>query len=276
MLRVNLKKYLYVAIVIMLLIFLHYSKILNPVESFLGRALKPLSAGLYSLAANVSRTFTNQTAKQDLAGRLREAEENVNRLTAENVSLKFLEEENLTLRKHLNFLAAGGERYLMANIISRGELAGDTADSQSIIIDKGARDGLFPGLAVISSTAYATSSRGIIIGKVVNVKEQLAEIYLITNKNCKLAAAILGENKTSGIAQGELGLTVKMEFIPQTENIKIGDAVATSGLEKNIPRGMVIGRVTKVTKENNEVWQSATIEPPLNLDSLSIISILLP
>lgn len=276
MLKLNVKKYIVVAAVILLLIFLHYSKALNPVESFLGYIFKPIAGGFYSLGSTISRTFSDQSAKKDLADKLKAAEEKVNQLTVENVKLKFLEEENSVLRKHLNFLANSGGRYLMANIISRGELAGDESDSRSVIIDKGSRDGLFAGLAVVGSTAYGTSSRGIIIGKVVNVKERLAEIYLITNKNCKLAAAILGDNKTSGIARGELGLTVKMEFISQTENIKAGDVVATSGLEKNIPRGLVIGRITQVIKENNEVWQSATIEPLVNLDSLSIISILLP
>ena len=164
----------------------------------------------------------------------------------------------------------------MANIISRGELEGDVANSRSVVIDKGLRDGLFAGLAVVSFVGPGDSSQGVIIGKIVNVKDNLAEIYLVTNKNCKLAAAILGEEKTSGIVTGELGLTSKMEFIPQTENIKEGDLVATSGLEQNIPRGLVIGRVTKVIKENNEVWQSATIEPQIDLDSLSVISVLLP
>ena len=164
----------------------------------------------------------------------------------------------------------------MANIISRGELEGEPEDSQSIVIDKGSRDGLFAGLAVVSSSSLGDTGQGIIIGKVVNVKDNLAEIYLVTNKNYKLAAAILGESKTSGIVAGELGLTIKMEFIPQTENIKPGDLVATSGLEQNIPRGLVIGRVTKVIKENNEVWQSAIIEPQIDLDSLSIVAILLP
>ena len=158
----------------------------------------------------------------------------------------------------------------MANIISRGE------GNQSVVIDKGFRDGLVPGLAVVSSTALGTSSQGVIIGKIINIKEQIAEVYLVTNRNSKLAASILGENKTSGIASGELGLTIKMDFIPQTENIKAGDIVATSGLEPSIPRGLVIGRVTKVNKENNEVWQTAVIEPLVSLNALSIVSILLP
>ncbi|KKS34258.1 MAG: Cell shape-determining protein MreC [Parcubacteria group bacterium GW2011_GWC2_42_12] len=276
MFKLNIKKYFTIIAVILLLLVLHYSKLLNPVESFLVQGLKPASKVFYSFSFGLSQTYFDQTVKVDLAAELKEARATINRLIAENVELKFLKEENLTLRKQLNFLAKSGERYLMANIISRGELEGDVANSRSVVIDKGLRDGLFAGLAVVSFVGPGDSSQGVIIGKIVNVKDNLAEIYLVTNKNCKLAAAILGEEKTSGIVTGELGLTSKMEFIPQTENIKEGDLVATSGLEQNIPRGLVIGRVTKVIKENNEVWQSATIEPQIDLDSLSVISVLLP
>lgn len=277
MLRLNVKKYIIIAAVILLLIFLHYVKLLSPLESFLNQSLKPIFSGFYSLSANLNKTYLDQTAKQDLASELKQAEEKINKLIAENIKLRFLEEENSVLRKHLNFLDKDNRRYLIANIISRGELTGSSGEgNQSVVINKGSADGLFAGLAVVSSTAMGTSSQGVIIGKIANVKEYIAEIYLVTNKNSKLAASIFGENKTSGIASGELGLTIKMDFIPQTENIKVGDVVATSGLEQSIPRGLVIGRVTNVSKENNEVWQSATIEPLVDLDTLSIVSILLP
>lgn len=265
-----MKKYLFLIIVILLLIFSHYVKLLRPVENFLNQSLKPVFGGFYSLSANINKTYLEQTTKQDLAAELKQAQEKVNQLTVENVKLRFLEEENSALRKHLNFLNKDSRRFLMANIISRGQ------GNQAIVIDKGLRDGLSAGLAVVSSMALGTSSQGVIIGKIVNVKEGLAEVYLVTNKNNKLAASIFGENKTSGIATGELGLTVKIDFIPQTENIKAGDIVATSGLEPSIPRGLVIGRVARVSKENNEVWQTATVELLVDLEALSIVSILLP
>ncbi|MDP2736272.1 MAG: rod shape-determining protein MreC [bacterium] len=277
MLKLNIKKYIIIAAVILLLIFLHYAKLLNPLEAFLNKSLKPIFGGFYSLSANINKTYLDQTEKRDLAADLKQAEEKINQLIAENVRLRFLEEENSELRKHLNFLNKDNQRYLMSNIISRGELTGSSGEgNQSVVIDKGSADGLFAGLAVVSSRVYGTSSQGVIIGKIVNVKEQIAEVYLVTNKNSKLAASIFGENKTSGIASGELGLTIKMDFIPQTENIKAGDIVATSGLEQSIPRGLIIGRVTEVSKENNEVWQTAIIEPLVDLEALSIVSILLP
>jgi len=277
MLKLNMKKYFIVTAILLLLIFFHFIKILKPVESFLSNSLKPIFKNFYSISANINKTYLEEIKNQDLAAELKQAEEKINRLIAENVKLKFLEEENLILRKNLNFLNKDNHRYLMANIISRGELIGSSGEgNQSAIIDKGSADGLFAGLAVVSSRAYGTSSQGVIIGKITDVKDHISEVYLVTNKNNKLAASIFGESKTSGIASGELGLTIKMDFIPQTENIKVGDIVATSGLEQSIPRGLVIGRITQVSKENNEVWQTATIESLVDLDALSIISILLP
>lgn len=262
--------------VITLLIFLHYSKLLNPVESFLSSKLKPIFKVFYSFSFDISQIYLKQTEEIDLSAELKSARETINRLTAEKVDTKFLEEENLALRKQLNFLSKIGRRYLIANIISRGESKHDANDSRSIVIDRGSRDGLLPGLAVMSVLSSATSSQGVVIGKIINVKDNLSEVFLVTDKNCQLAAAILGETKTIGIVSGELGLTIKMEFIPQTENIRVGDLVATSGLEQNIPRGLLIGQVSKVVKENNAVWQNATIEPQIDLDSLSLVSILLP
>lgn len=274
MLKLNIKKYFKFIIVIALLIFLHFLKITAPVESFLASVLSPVFKTFYSLSSGIKNAYKNQTENKSLADELKTAREIINRLTAEKIDAKFLEEENSRLRRQLNFLNKNNKNYLMANIVSLTDPG--VKENRSAVINKGLKDGLFPGLAVVSSLDNATSTEGVIVGKIINVKENLSEICLITDKNCKLAASILGEAKTSGIARGELGLTVKMDFIPQTENIKIDDLVATSGLEQSIPRGLVIGKVTKIVKENNEVWQSATIEPQINLDALSIVAVLLP
>ncbi|MBU0619941.1 rod shape-determining protein MreC, partial [Patescibacteria group bacterium] len=83
-----------------------------------------------------------------------------------------------------------------------------------------------------------------------------------------------GEDVTMGIIEGEFGLTIKMDFIPQNKRINNEDIVITSGLEKNIPKGLVIGKITRINKNNNEVWQNAIIEPLADLDNLIIVSVL--
>jgi len=43
-----------------------------------------------------------------------------------------------------------------------------------------------------------------------------------------------------------------------------------------IPRDLVVGKVTQVDKENNELWQSATIEPIMDFNDLFVVSVLIP
>ncbi|MDP2708474.1 MAG: hypothetical protein Q8O93_00255, partial [bacterium] len=112
MLKLNIKKYIIIAAVILLLIFLHYTNLLNPIESFLNKSLKPVFKSFYSLSANINKTYLEETEQQDLALELKQAEEKINQLIAENVKLRFLEEENSELRKHLNFLNKDNQRYL--------------------------------------------------------------------------------------------------------------------------------------------------------------------
>ena len=265
--KVGTKKLLTFIAVIALLIFLHITRILTPVELFITSIARPILSGFYSVSSSMRVAYNEQTSKKDLLARIKQLESQANQLTVENAKFKMLEQENQILRQHLKFLTKNEQNYILCNIISRGSI--DNPIAQGIIIDKGAKDGLSPGLAVVSS-------QGIIVGKIIAVKNNLAEIYLITNQSCKLAARMHNQNKTSGIVQGELGLTARMKFIPQTEKIKIGDLAVTSGLERGVPSGLVIGKVSQIIKESNELWQSAIIEPLADLDELIIVSVLLP
>lgn len=266
MLKIKQKKIPVYIAVVALLVFFHMFGWLRPVENVFARILTPFFSSLYSFGTNIKQAYEKQTDKRDLNKINSELTETVNRLSVENAKLKTLEEENGTLREYLKFLAKNEYKYMLGNVISRGDFTGS---GESIIIDKGAKDGVSKGLAVVSSF-------GVIIGKVMDVKDNVSEVYLSTNPKCKLAAAIQNSNRTSGIAQGELGLTIKMDFIPQTDKLNAGDNVVTSGLEPNIPRGIIIGKIDKVFQENKDLWQSASLEPLIGQKDLVIVSVLLP
>lgn len=266
MLNLNNKKYIKLVAVIVLLIFLHFIKVLNPVEDFVVKIFNPVLSSFHSAATHVRITYKNQTDKRDLALLVAQLEKVVTDLITENAHLKSLEEENQVLREYLKFSKENEQSFVLGNIVARKGL--ETIDlDKNLIIDKGTDDGVKNGSAVISKNT--------IIGKVVGVKNNLAEICLITNRDCKLAASIQNKDKTSGIIKGELGLTVNMEFIPQTEEVNVGDIVVTSNLEDNIPGQLVIGKISEVKKESNELWQSAIIEPLVDMDDLVIVSVLI-
>lgn len=250
----------------MLLIFLHFSKLILPLESFLLKSLSPVMNGMYLTSSKIKTSYDKQADKRDLSAIVEQQNTRMNQLIAENSRLKSLEDENRTLRNYLKFLSTKEKKYLMANVISSGSI---DLNSQSVLLDKGTKDGLYSGLAILSS-------EGNIVGKIINAKENISEVCIINASRCQLAAAIQNKEKTVGIAQGDLGLTIKMEFIPQNADIKVGDIIISSGLEKSIPRGLVIGQISHIKKESNELWQAARIEPLTNLEDLVVVSVLLP
>ncbi len=246
--------------VIGLLIFLHFVKILKPVENVIISILNPISSGIYSVSSNLRIAYNEQTNKRDLLNLLNELEARVEELTAEEARLKAVEDENTILRQYLKFFNNQATDYVLANVLH---------EEDDIVIDKGAEDGLRPGLALVDS-------HGIIVGKIAAVKDNLARVSLVTSPECKLAASVQGESMTMGVAEGELGLTIKMNFIPRAENINSGDIVVTSGLEQDIPRGLVIGEIAQINQDSNDIWQSAVIKSAADLDKLVIVSVLLP
>ncbi|NTU98428.1 rod shape-determining protein MreC [Candidatus Falkowbacteria bacterium] len=264
--RANWKRVVYAGAVVGLLIFLHSLKVVAPLESRLQAWFNPVLIHLYSTGNGLKKFYYFQTDRRDLAVVADGLRSEVNRLTEENSRLKALESENESLKKMLKFFSGEQRHYVASRVIGRSDF--DQAN-QTILIDRGTRDGLLPGLAVVDQD-------GLVIGKVVDTKEVSSEVCLVTSSKCQFAAAIQNENKTIGLAKGDLGLTVKMELIPQSEVLKTGDIVVTSGLEKNIPAGLVLGKISQVVRENNELWQSARIETLSNLDSVSLASILLP
>lgn len=255
--------------VLALLIFLHYLRVLAPIENVIVTVISPILHQAQTWGTSLTRDYKDQSSREELLTENERLSEQLNNLIVENAQLRLLEEENKILRENLRFFAENEQSYVMSHVIARSESIDITERSNSIIIDKGQRDGVKNGLAVING-------QGIIIGKVVETKDRTAKIYLTNNPECKLAATILNNDRTQGITEGELGLTTRMKFIPQNQELRVGEVVVTSGLEEAIPRGLIIGKVMSIQQESNELWQSALIEPLIDMDELLIVSVLIP
>lgn len=253
----------------MLLVFFHYIKILDPIERLIINAIKPFSGEIYSISADLATTYNNQASKKDLLNFVKILEEENRQLKAENAKLKSVQAENNKLRENLNFFKEKDFGYVVADIIAEGLENNINTKNNSLIIDKGSQDGIAIGLA-------AVNKEGIIIGKITEVKKDISKVSLLTSGDCLFAAAILGESQTIGITEGELNLTIKMNFIPQKKNIKIKDQVITSGLEKEVPKGLLIGEVSQINNNKNNIWQSVVIEPLVDFKELDIISVIIP
>ena len=257
------------AIVFGLILFLHFIRVLVPLENLAVGAVKPLAGFLYGSGSGIRNSYEESKKQKDIFSHATALEQEVARLTVANAQYKELEQDNIKLRSQLSFLSANKYKNILANVISQNLVFDIKEGDQDIVIDKGSKDGISEGLGVVDEN-------GVIIGKVSEARDHLSKICLTTNRNCKFAATIQNQSRTMGITEGDLGLTIKMNYIPQSEKINMGDTVITSGLGGNISRGLVIGKVSQINNRSNEIWQDVNIEPLFNLNTLTIVSVLTP
>lgn len=254
-------------IVLALILIGHYSGLLKPLEGAVFSAAKPLNKIFYSKSSEISNS--SEKSERDLSEELASCQQKTVSLAVDSARANELQDENNKLRAFINFFSNHEYRKVYADVLAQEFLSEKNEARQNIIIDKGFKDGVSVGLGVINE-------EGVIIGKVIEAKDRSAKICLITSNSCKLAATLQNQDKTTGVSEGNLGLTIKMNFIPQTEKININDLVITSGLGEIIPRGLLIGRVSEVMDKSNEIWQSAVIEPLVDLNNLTIVAVVLP
>lgn len=256
-------------VVLGLLVFLHLVGVMRPLERTLLLAVKPISSRLYQWGNGFGSAYSERREKDELIAEINRLKGEIASNAINNSHWLEIEAENKKLRGQLGFISNNKFKAVLANIIAKEESFSTAEGSRDIIIDKGEKDGLRVDLGVLSED-------GVIIGKVIETNSSNSRICLVTSPGCQLAASLQNEDKTKGITDGNLGLTIEMSYIPQLEKISVGDTVVTSGLSGSIPRGLIIGRVSNVKSESNEVWQSATIEPLIDFNDLTVVSIIIP
>ena len=191
-------------------------------------------------------------------------------LKIQNMKLKSYRAENETLKEHLNFLTESQDKFVLANILGRRYESG----FNWIIINKGTKDGIFSGLAVVDQ-------KGSLVGSVITTEDSISYIRPLLDLHSYVTADIINFNEdnkpeiTSGIIQGEYNLIVKMKYVPLDRKVELGDIVITSGLEEGIRRGIMIGEVSEINKKPNDIFQELVIAP-LAEQNLRIVSVLLP
>jgi len=72
-----------------------------------------------------------------------------------------------------------------------------------------------------------------------------------------------------------LELTVNLDFVPQNQAIEIFDVIITSGLEAEIPKGLIIGEVQDIKNEPNNLFKTAIINPAIDLNKINIVSVII-
>ncbi len=163
--------------------------------------------------------------------------------------------ENERLRKFIDFQESEQKYLIAAKVIGRDP----SPWFKTIMIDKGVQDGLSKGLAVMVSEG--------VVGQIVAVSEHFSRVLLVTDRNSSVDA-LVQNSRARGIVKGNNTEHCLFKYALRKEKILSGEMIVSSGLDGVFSKGLRIGRVVDVTKDNSDLFQTVVIKTFVDFDKL--------
>jgi rod shape-determining protein MreC len=165
-------------------------------------------------------------------------------LEAETQRLRSLRESSETLT----------DRVLIGDVM---DLSLD-AFRERVLVDKGARDDVFVGQAVVDA--------GGVFGQVARVGELTSEVILISDATHAIPVQV-NRNGLRTIAVGTGNVNrLKLPYLSTSADVVAGDLLVTSGLGGGFPPGYPVGTVSEVRRDAAQSLADVEVRPAAALD----------
>lgn len=136
-------------------------------------------------------------------------------------------------------------------------------DRRLLVIDLGSKDGIKPGMPVIT---YDHT----LIGKINSVTASESAVQTIFDPAWQSSVAI-GEKRVKAVLKG--GNSPSLELIPKDSVFSGGETVVN--ISKELPYNFLLGEIVGMSLVSNEVWQTAKLKMLYDLENLSQVRVVL-
>jgi len=226
-------------------------------------ALWPVQAGMVRIADGLTQTWERFREIGRLRvenARLRAQVESLNREVAQ------LREAATAVDRLERLLGLRGQvsyRSVAARVVGR-----DPARwFSTVVVDRGSRDG-------VRSNAPVVTPEGV-VGRIIEVTPFASRVLLIADSRSAVGV-IVQNSRDPAVVEGRSMERLHLKYLSRAARVASGDLLITSGLGGVFPRGLVVGRIVTVEREEGALLQEAEVEPAARLDRLEELLILLP
>ncbi|SMC28007.1 rod shape-determining protein MreC [Desulfacinum hydrothermale DSM 13146] len=169
--------------------------------------------------------------------------------------------ENQRLRRLLDFREGLDLETVPARIVVHDA----TGWFQTVMIDKGFKDGIRPDMPVVNEEG--------VVGHVLEVSDSFSRVLLVTDRESAVDA-LIQRNRVRGILSGEDGQNCTLRYVRSNQDVRTGDLVITSGKDGIFPGGLRVGVVQQVSREPAALFQKVTVAPVVNLASVEEVLVI--
>jgi rod shape-determining protein MreC len=217
-------------------------------------AVTPLEKVLVWVQTSTGNVWHNYFYLRGVRAENRNLKQQIERMSLEQVRMS----QDADQARRLQALLAFKEQFISRTMAAQVIGSSGSELSRSVYIDKGESDGIKPDMAVITAEG--------IVGKVLRVYRSTSQVLLIDDQTSGVGA-ILDKTRLQGILRGTPAGEVVLEKVMSDEAVPAGEMVLTSGGDGIFPKGLLVGRVTKVAP-GNELFLNIRVRPAADLSKL--------
>ncbi len=254
--------------VVLILITFNTNFLKGTSGTILGYVFVPFQKGITTVSTYLNDRAQELERVRELIAENEALKQQVNDLTIENTTLQQDRYELINLRD----LYALDAQYTEYDKVGARIIAKDSGNwFHSFVIDKGADDGITLDMNVIAGQG--------LVGRIVDVHDSWSKVTAIIADTSNVSGEVLAtEDKL--VVSGDLELysqgSIRFAQLVDSDNaVKEGDKIVTSDISEKFLPGILIGYVSTINQDANNLTKSGTLTPAVDFEHLSEVLVIL-
>jgi rod shape-determining protein MreC len=266
----NYNKYILIALTVASILLIGITTLndrwLTPLRTGLGMVLIPIQSGMNYVGMSIYENFSDYTKLKDAVAMNKTLQDEIDRLKEENNRLLQEQFELARLRELLEL----DQEYMQYEKVGARVIANNSDEwFQVFRVDKGFSDGVEVDNNVLSG--------GGLVGIVTDVGANYATVRAIIDDSSRVSAMAIQSGDTC-IVGGDLTLykegRLSVTNIKKGSDIKDGDRLVTSNISSKFLPGILIGYVTGITVDSNQLTSSGYLVPAADFQNIQEVLII--
>jgi rod shape-determining protein MreC len=204
--------------------------------------------GVFSLVEGYLALIDVRSDNQELRSRIEQLE--AERLTTQEIRL-----QNERLRSLVGLVEQEKFQGVAASVV------GSTPNGwvNGIVINRGSADGVLPGMAVVSAQG--------IVGQVVASSLHAANVLLLVDHSSGVDV-FTQDGRTRGVVSGVGPRKCSLLYVRREEQVRLGDVIVTSGMDRVYPKGIMVGKIVTVEENSGSLFKEISVAPAVDFSKL--------
>jgi rod shape-determining protein MreC len=133
-----------------------------------------------------------------------------------------------------------------------------------ITIDKGLKDGVRPGMGVMSPQG--------VVGRVRYCSDNFSTVTSVLHNDMTVSSQIKSSKAVGSVRwEGSDPKIASMHYIPRYHNPQVGDTIVTSGYNTIFPENVMVGVISKVSIGENSTFHTISLDLSTDFSTLTYV-----